>query len=169
MFVIIFIFVIIMVIGILVINIYNKFIFYRGRVLDMFEVIDDLLISRVDIINSILDIIKDNKLHEEKVVNRLVKLKKAINEEDNINSRIELLDDDSIDKALELSKVYSKLENNKEFIKIRDSYNKNVDKVDYALDIYNEEVLNYNNYKDKKYNNIVFRKFKFMEYNYYEK
>ena len=39
----------------------------------------------------------------------------------------------------------------------------------YAIEVYNEEVSNYNNYKIKKFVDIIFKIFKFESYNYYKK
>ena len=66
MFIIIVIFTVIMVFGIMVINVYNKCVFYRDRVLDKFNVIDKLIDERVKYINDVIMVINDNNLHEEK-------------------------------------------------------------------------------------------------------
>jgi len=169
MFIIIVIFTVIMVFGIMVINVYNKCVFYRDRVLDKFNVIDKLIDERVKYINDIIMVINDNNLHEEKIIRELNKYKKLINNEEVVNDRLLLLDDESIDKALELCSVYKKLSKDKVFNCVRDNYDNNKSKVDYAIDIYNKEVMEYNNYKGSKFNNWVFSFFKFMEYNCYDR
>lgn len=169
MLVIIIIFAILMVLGIMVISVYNKCIFYRDRVLDKFSAVDKLIDERIKFINDIIKVINDNNLHEEKIVRNLNKYKKLINEEESINDRLLLLDDESIAEALKLDSVYKKLVKDKVFNDVKEKYDNNKGKATYAIDIYNKEVFEYNNYKNSKFNNMVFSFFKFMEYNYYDK
>lgn len=158
---------IMIILGIYVINVYNKYIFFRDRVFDKFKEVDKLLCDRVDFIDDIVKIVNDNKLHEDLLVRKLNSLKKSIDTQIDVNDRLLLFDEDIIDEALKLDKVYKKLGN--KFSDIKDKYNNNKDRVMYAADIYNEEVLKYNNYRDNKIKKIVFDKFKFYEYNCYEK
>ena len=158
---------IMIILGIYVINVYNKFIFFRDRVFDKFKEVDKLLCDRVDYIDDIVKIINDNKLHEDLLVRKLNSLKKSIDTQIDVNNRLLLFNEDIIDEALKLAKFYKKLGN--KFSNIKDKYNNNKDRVMYATDIYNEEVLKYNNYRDNKIKKIIFDKFKFYEYNCYEK
>ncbi len=169
MLVIIILFSIIMILGIMVISIYNKLIFYRDRVLDKFKEVDKLLCNRVSYIDSIIEIINSNKLHEDGIIRDLNKLKSSIDKEIDINARMLLVKDDIIDTALSLDNVYKKLENDKSFNEVKEEYDNNKGLIDYAIDIYNEEVLDYNNYKDKSINNKIFNWFKFYTYNFYKK
>ena len=169
MFVIIIFFGIVMILGIMGINIYNRFIFYRDIVLDKFVEVDKLLCNRVDYIDKIIDIINKNKFHEDGIVRDLNNLKNSINKEIDINERIKLVNDDIIDKALGLNSVYDKLNKDKNFNNLKEEYDNNKGLIDYAIDIYNEEVFKYNNYKNRKINNMIFKWFKFYEYNCYMK
>lgn len=169
MIIIIFVFTLLMVFGIMVISVYNKCVFYRDRVLDKYNEIDKLLDDRINYINNLNKVLDDNNLHEERVMRALNKLKKNIREEESVNDKLLLLDDDSIDMALELNNTYKKLDKDKLFNSVKSEYDNNKHKVNYAVDIYNKEVLEYNSYKDIKFNNRIFKFFKFMEYNCYDK
>ena len=167
-FVIILIFGFFMVFGIMVINVYNNFIYYRERVLDKFLAVDELLKDRINYIDFMLGIIDKNKFHEESIVRNLKKLKKSIVNEEDVNSRLVLINDLSIDRAFGLCDVYNKLNSDKVFNNFRGKYDSNKDKIMYAIDIYNEEVLKYNNYKNKWFRSKIFTFFKFYSYDCYD-
>ena len=94
-----------------------------------------------------------------------------IENENSINGLLLLIDESyqTISKSLNINNIYEELNNNSEFISIRDKFDNNHYKIMYAIEIYNEEVEEYNNYKNKKINNIIAKKFKFEDYNYYKK
>lgn len=156
-----------MFLGILVIDRYNKCVFHRDKVLDKYNTIDKLLMEREDIIDKIMNVIKDYDLHEDSILRDLNKYKKSLNKEKDVNERLLFIDNDIIDKAINLKNVYKKA--GKMIVDIEKDYSNNNSKIDYALDIYNEEVLNYSNYLDNKFNRWVFEKFKFYTYNCYER
>ena len=170
-FIILLIFVTITVLGILVINIYNKLTFYKKKVLDKFNDINDCLNETVDIIKEIINIIKDDKFHEDSLVLELNMLMGKIENESSVNNLLLLIDESyqTISKSLNINSIYKELNNNSEFISVRDKFNNNHYKIMYAIEIYNEEVEEYNNYKNKKINSIVAKRFKFEDYNYYKK
>ena len=169
--VIIVLFIILIVLGVLVINIYNKLTFYKKKVLDKFETIIDCLKEMIDIIKKIKDIIKDDSYHEDSLIMELNMLMSKIEDEKSINNLLALIDEsyNLITKSLNINTIYTELNNNSDFISIRDKFNNNHYKIMYAVEIYNEEVEVYNNYKNKKFNSIIAKKFKFEDYNYYKK
>lgn len=169
--VIIIIFLILIVLGILIIGVYNKLTFYKNRVFDKFKAINSCLNDRVDIINKIIDIINDNSLHEDSLIIDLNKLVTRINEENIVNNLLVLIDesDDILKKALSLDKIYDILKSNNEYMGLVDKFKDNQYKIMYAIEIYNEEVEVYNNYKQNKVINIISKIFKFVDYNYYKK
>lgn len=169
--VIIVIFLILIVLGILIIGIYNKLTFYKNRVLNKFEAISKCLKDRTDIIQKIIDIINNNSLHEDSLILELNKLVTKINEENIVNNLLLLINesDDILKKALSLDKIYDVLKSNKEYMSLMDKFKDNQYKIMYAIEIYNEEVEVYNNYKQNKFINIISKIFKFVDYNYYKK
>ena len=170
-FIIILVFLILTVLGVLVINIYNKLTFYKKKVLNKFNDINDCLNETVNIIKEIISIIKDDKFHEDSLVLELNMLMGKIENENSINGLLLLIDESyqTISRSLSINNIYEELNNNSEFISVRDKFDNNHYKIMYAIEIYNEEVEEYNNYKNKKINNIIAKKFKFEDYNYYKK
>ena len=164
-------FLVLTVVGIIVISIYNRLTFYKKKVLDKFNDINDCLNETVNIIKAIIDIIKDDKYHEDSLVLELNMLMGKIEDESSVNGLLLLIDESYqiISKSLNINNIYDDLNNNSEFINVRDKFNNNHYKIMYAVEIYNEEVNIYNNYKSKKINSIVAKKFKFEDYNYYKK
>lgn len=168
-FLIVLIFAIIMVLGLIIIGVYNKLIFLRKRVLDKFDAINEGLNERINIIKNIIEIIND--YHEERLVMDLNNLIKEINEESIINNLLLLISksDDLIKKALSLDSIYPELKGDKNYSKIRENFKNNQYKIMYSIEIYNEEVEVYNNYKNNTGVNIVSKVFRFKDYNYYKK
>ena len=164
-------FLILTILGILVINIYNKLIFYKKKVLDKFSDIKGYLYDDVDVIKKVISIIDVSKYHEDSLILKLNTLIDKILNENSVNGLLILIDDVNkcILEVMNLSKIYEELNNNSDFSSAMDKLNNNNYKIMYALEIYNEEVEEYNNYKNGKVNNIVFKIFKFENYNYYKK
>lgn len=170
-FVIIALFVILIVFGIIVISIYSKLTFYKKKVIDKFETINDCLKDIVEIIRGIISIIGGDNFHEDSLIMELNILISKIENEKSINTLLLLIDESYtlINRALNINTIYSELNNNSAFMDLRDKFNNNHYKLMYAVDIYNEEVEAYNNYKNNKFNGKIAKKFKFEDYNYYKK
>lgn len=169
MFCIVLVFAIIIVLGLVIIGIYNKLTFLKNRVLNKFDAINDCLNERIEIIRKIADIIGD--YHEENLIIDLNKLSREINDESIINNLLLLISksDSLIKKALSLDSVYPELKIDKNYSKIIEEFKNNQYKIMYSIEIYNEEVEVYNNYKNIMGINIISKIFRFKNYNYYKK
>lgn len=169
-FVIIFIFIILIVFGILVIDVYNKLVFYRDRLFKKFDSVDGLIGERVVIMNNIISVILDNNLHEDDIIRDINKVIDDINNYEDINDRLLLVKSsaDIINRAFSLSKVYDKLKRVDRFNLDKNEFFSNTNEINYAGAIYNEEVLKYNNCKNALFGNFVFKLFRFREYDYYD-
>ena len=127
--------------------------------------------ERVDIIDSISNIITTNKLHEDNILMELNKMKEAILENSSVNDTLPLINesDDLLKKALSLDSIYDELLKDKIYMNLKDTFKNNQYKIMYSIEIYNEEVEEYNNYKSKGIANIVSKIFRFSDYSYYKK
>lgn len=169
--VILVIFIILILVGIIGIGFYNKLVFRKKKVIDKFNFVYVSLKERVDIIDSISNIITTNKLHEDNLLMELNKMKDAILDNNSINDTLPLINvsDDLLKKALSLDSIYNDLLKNKLYTSLKDTFKNNQYKIMYSIEIYNEEVEEYNNYKSKGIANIVSKIFRFSDYSYYKK
>lgn len=165
------IFSILVLVGIIIIGIYNKILFRKKRVLDKFNSIYLILKERISIIDSICSVLIKNNFHEDNLIMDLNNLKKSIEENNSINETLPLINktDNLIKKALQLDIIYESLKNNKEYQELKESFKNNQYKIMYSIEIYNEEVEDYNNYIAKKIINLVSKIFRFSNYSYYKK
>ena len=127
--------------------------------------------ERVDIIDSISNIITTNKLHEDNILMELNKMKEAILENSSVNETLPLINesDDLLKKALSLDSIYDELLKDKIYMNLKDTFKNNQYKIMYSIEIYNEEVEEYNNYKSKGIANVISKIFRFSDYSYYKK
>ncbi len=169
--VILVIFVILILVGIIGIGFYNKLVFRKMKVIDKFNAVYMSLKERVDIIDSISNIIVANKLHEDNMLMELNKMKEVILENSSVNDTLPLINesDDLLKKALSLDSIYDELLKDKIYMNLKDTFKNNQYKIMYSIEIYNEEVEEYNNYKSKGVANVVSKIFRFSDYSYYKK
>ena len=169
--VILVIFVILILVGIIGIGFYNKLVFRKKKVIDKFNAVYMSLKERVDIIDSISNIITTNKLHEDNILMELNKMKEAILENSSVNETLPLINesDDLLKKALSLDSIYDELLKDKIYMNLKDTFKNNQYKIMYSIEIYNEEVEEYNNYKSKGIANVISKIFRFSDYSYYKK
>ena len=127
--------------------------------------------ERVDIIDSISNIIVANKLHEDNILMELNKMKEVILENSSVNETLPLINesDDLLKKALSLDSIYDELLKDKIYMNLKDTFKNNQYKIMYSIEIYNEEVEEYNNYKSKGIANVISKIFRFSDYSYYKK
>ena len=74
-----------------------------------------------------------------------------------------------MDIYTKLDKTYPKLKNNKEYKELKKELDENINRINYAKDKYNEEVTNYNKYKESKIIKLLNKILKFKEFTYYKK
>lgn len=169
--IIIIIFLVLVVLGILIIGVINKLSFYKNRIIDKFEAINNSLNERIGTSNKIINLLKVGGYNEDELIIQLNNLSNEIKDENDVNNLLVLIDksDDILTKALSLESIYDNLSSNNEYQELINNFKNNQYKIMYAIEIYNEEVSGYNNYKEKRGINIVSKLFRFGDYNYYKK
>lgn len=167
--IIIIIFLILIVLGGAVIGFYNRILFRRKRVEDKLNSIKDILVERNEIIRGVNTLFANSSFHEDDLMLELNDLYIKINE--NKDTTLNLLNntDRLLVKALSLDSLYPELAKNQEYDSLKKSFKDNQYKVMYGVETYNEEVEEYNNYRNKKIINIVNKLFKFPDYDVYRK
>ena len=167
--IIIIIFLVLIVLGIIIIGFYNRILFRKKKVEDKLNSIEKNLIERKDIIQRLNTLFSNSSFHEDNLMLELNDLYIKIDEKkDNTISLINHTDKLLV-KALSLENLYPELTRNQEYISLKEMFKENQSKVMYAIETYDEELAEYNKYRNKPVINIINKLFKFPSYDRYVK
>lgn len=152
-----------------IIGIYNELIDASSKVEHQFKKINKEILELEKIIPEVVEVIKKDAKHEEKILNQTKELK--INKNASIMNKIEFYNKTYkiLNKIFDLKKTYPKLNTNKDLAKIEKNVKEIKEKIEYASHFYNDVVEEYNNLKSNYIHKIVAKTFKFNDYNYLNK
>lgn len=169
--IIVVVFAIITLVGIIVIGLYTRLSFKREKILDKFNSINKFLEERSNLILRVIAILEMPPYHEETLIMELEKLSEKIDKETTVDNALSLIEKSNkmLKKALSLENIYKELKGNTNYNLIADDFENNQSKIIYAIEIYNEEVDNYNDYRTNKLINIISKIFRFKDYEKYKK
>lgn len=169
--IIIVVFSILMLIFFVIFGIYSRLSFKRERVLEKFKAVDQFLDDRRSLMSRIVAFLEAPSYHEDTLSERMENLNIEIGKEVNVNNLVSYVKKSGkmLHKFLSLTEVYPGLAENCNFEVISNEVNNNDTKIMYAIDIYNEEVLNYNSFKSKKYISTISNLFRFKDFDVYKK
>ena len=120
----------------------------------------------------IYDFIKKNNENEQKylkeITETIIELKKI---EKSTKENIKLIHQSNLtlNKFIKLNDVYPKLNKNKNYNEFLEQIQLNLQRLNYAFDIYDKEVTIYNQQKQTKINSIISKIFKIKDYEQYNK
>lgn len=156
---------IILVLTFYIIGVYNNLLDAKNKVEDKFEKIDVEIKKTNKLTTNLLEVIKKNVKHEEKLINELNKVLEMSLESKTINNKIKNYNNlvKKINKILSLEETYKELKTNKKIISIKKELENINDNINYARDIYNKTVKNYNSKKEDKITKTISKLFKFEE------
>lgn len=153
-----------------IIGLYNSLIDAKNRIEDQFTQIDLELNNKIELANSIIEIVSKTTKHEEKTINELSQWLNKYEKSKNINDKINASNNinKQLYKVYNLKETYIDLKKNKNFILLQEKIENIDDKINYARTFYNDVVLDYNNLREQFPSNLVAKTFKFKEINYYK-
>ena len=149
----------------------NRIYLSANNVERYYEPIKEYLEERKDIFKKTNNFISNNLEHEKSLNQKIDRVINLTNTEVKPEEIIKALKktDELLDIYTKLDKTYPKLKNNKEYNKLKKELEENISKINYAKDKYNEEVTNYNKYKENKIIAALDKILKFKEFTYYKK
>ena len=161
---------ILLVVTFYIIGLYNRLIDSKNRIEDQFTQIDLELRHKIELTNSIIEIVNKMTKHEEKIINELSQGISKYEKTKNINDKINTSNNinKQLFKIFNLKETYTDLKKNKNFISLQEKIENIDDKINYARTFYNDVVLDYNNLREQFPSNLVAKVFKFKEINYYK-
>ena len=151
-----------------VIGLYNKLFDLRNRVYDKFKSIAQELNKVIDKLQELIEIIGAHTKHEDTILSLIVDLKSEMFKAKNINEKINAYNKLCVvlEKLEILSKTYSKLKSNKNFISLKKNLDEINNKITYSSSFYNNVTFEYNKSIKSFPSYIVSYIFKFKQIEY---
>lgn len=153
-----------------VVGVYNGLIQARNKVKDQWAQIDVQLKRRFDLIPNLVETVKGYASHEKTTLEDVIKARNtyvsATTPEDQMKADGELTQ--AISKLFALSEAYPDLKANTNFQELQKELTETEDKIQYARQFYNDEVMKYNNKVQMVPSNIVASMFGFKTEAFFE-
>lgn len=159
-----------LVITFYIIGIYNKLINARNKVEDKFIQIDAEIDKKLNLITNLIEIIKENLKHEDKIINELQSAYTKLEKTTSINGKIKGVKnlDKELNKIYLLTETYKDLKTNKNYNQIKKNLDIIDERIEYSKAFYNDTVSNYNNIRKEFPSNIISKIFKFNEIEHFK-
>ena len=153
-----------------VVGVYNGLVQARNKVKDQWAQIDVQLKRRFDLIPNLVETVKGYASHEKTTLEDVIKARNtyvsATTPEDQMKADGELTQ--AISKLFALSEAYPDLKANTNFQELQKSLTETEDKIQYARQFYNDEVMKYNNKVQMVPSNIIASMFGFKTEAFFE-
>ncbi len=161
---------ILVVLGIIVISIFNSLIIRRNRVKNAWSQIDVQLKKRTNLIPNLIETVKGYAKHEKSVFENVTKARSALvnagTVEENANANNMLTS--ALKSLFAVAEAYPDLKASANFLNLQEELSGIENKIAYARQFYNDSVLNYNNGIQVFPNNIFAQMFGFGQEEYFE-
>ncbi len=153
-----------------VVGVYNGLVQARNKVKDQWAQIDVQLKRRFDLIPNLVETVKGYASHEKTTLEDVIKARNtyvsATTPEDQMKADGELTQ--AISKLFALSEAYPDLKANTNFQELQKELTETEDKIQYARQFYNDEVMKYNNKVQMVPSNIIASMFGFKTEAFFE-
>lgn len=149
---------VIIFIGVFAISLYNRLVRGRNEVKNAWSAIDVQLKRRHDLIPNLIDVVKGYASHERQTLDAVTKARQdAIKSSANIEARAKAENalSTSLRSLLALSEAYPNIKANESFIALQSELMATENKIGFARQYYNDNVLRYNNRVETFPGNIV--------------
>ena len=161
---------IIVVIGFYLVSIYNSLIGLRNRVKNAWSQIDVQLKRRHDLIPNLIETVKGYMTHERQIMENITKYRSQAMEANTVGEKAQA--EGLLSGALGQLRVqvenYPDLKANQNFLALQEELTSTENKISFARQAYNDQVLFYNNKIQMFPSNIVAGMFSFKEEEFFE-
>lgn len=162
--------VVLMLIILFFVSTYNSLVGLRNKVKDQWAQIDVQLKRRCDLIPNLVETVKEYAKHEKGTFEDVVKARNtflsAKSPEDEIKASGEITS--ALNKLFALAEAYPELKANENFMSLQSTLSDTEDKISYARQFYNDNVMNYKNKIEMFPSNIVAGIFNFKPEPFFE-
>lgn len=153
-----------------IISTYNELVRLRNKVKDQWSQIDVQLKRRCDLIPNLVATVKGYAKHEKGTLEAVIKARNtflsAKSPEDEMKASKEV--STALNKLFALAEAYPDLKANENFTSLQNTLSETEDKISYARQFYNDNVMNYKNKIEMFPSNIVAGIFNFKPEPFFE-
>ncbi|MDO4341959.1 MAG: LemA family protein [bacterium] len=153
-----------------IISTYNELVRLRNKVKDQWSQIDVQLKRRCDLIPNLVETVKGYAKHEKGTLEAVIKARNtflsAKTPEDEMKASKEVTS--ALTKLFALAEAYPDLKANENFTSLQNTLSDTEDKISYARQFYNDNVMNYKNKIEMFPSNIVAGIFNFKPEPFFE-
>ena len=153
-----------------VISNYNQLVGLRNKVKDQWAQIDVQLKKRCDLIPNLVETVKGFAKHEKSTLEDVIKARNtflsASSSEDEMKANGELTN--ALNKLFALSEAYPELKANENFLSLQNDLKDVEEKISYARQFYNDNVMEYKNKIEMFPSNIIASIFGFKQEPFFE-
>ena len=161
---------IIVVIGLFFVSIYNSLVGLRNRVKNAWEKIEVQLKSRHDLIPNLIETVKGYMTHERQVMENITKYRSQAMDANTVGEKAaaEGLLSGALGQLRVQVENYPDLKANQNFLALQEELTSTENKISFARQAYNDQVLFYNNKIQMFPSNIVAGMFSFKDEEFFE-
>lgn len=149
---------------------YNAFVQLRNRIKEAFSGIDVQLKRRIDLIPNLIETVKGYAKHEKSVFENVTKARSALMGAHSLSEKAEANNmlTDTLKSLIAIAEAYPDLKANENFSELQRQLEDTEDKIAYARQFYNSNVLDYNNRTQIFPSSIVAGVFHFTSIEFFE-
>ena len=151
--------VVVFIVIVWIIATYNSLVSLRNKTKDQWAQIDVQLKRRFDLIPNLVETVKGYAKHESETLEKVVAAR---------NTFLDAKTPEEEMKAVAISEAYPDLKANANFTSLQTELSQTEDKISYARQFYNDDILKYNNKIEMFPGNIVAKMFGFKLGTYFE-
>ncbi len=147
----------IVLVVIIFISYYNRFIVLANRIANSLSQIDVQLKRRADLIPNLMESVKGYKKHEKGIMDSVTKARAAMISAKDLPSKMKANNqlEGFLGKLFAIAENYPDLKANTNFLQLQNELTTTEDKIAYSRQFYNDSILSYNN-KCKMFPGIFF-------------
>lgn len=126
---------------------FNKFVILGNRIDNSLAQIDVQLKKRADLVPNLIEIVKGYVKHEKAMIEKVTDARKALLSAKDITSRMKAGNQlqEGLKSIFALAENYPNLKANENFLQLQQELSTIEDKIAYARQFYNDNILDYNN------------------------
>lgn len=149
---------------------YNAFVQLRNRIKEAFSGIDVQLKRRIDLIPNLIETVKGYAKHEKGIFENVTKARSALMGAHSLSEKAEANNmlTDTLKSLIGIAEAYPDLKANENFSQLQRQLEDTEDKIAYARQFYNSNVLDFNNRTQMFPSSLVAGMFKFSEIEFFE-